>query len=365
MYGSKVRQVCDLAEGLDKEMFEVEIGALDTDDEARDEIIKLGITPQQIRVCPPRSLDGKRIIEFVKSPWKLGKGGYHIIHSLLYQSEFIEPLLVKTFTGAKYVYTKTNLEWENHFVNWTLKSKLSDRIVSISGATSQLLEEKGFGSKVERIFLGIDTQLFSDKGASTLREKYHLPIDAVVFGCAAHFLEWKGHLLLIKAFEDLCRVDKRLYLMLAGGSWEEEYYETVKCAIRKSDVSGNILLVGMVSDMPDFYSGIDCFVLPSRNEPFGYVYVEAMSCGRPVIACNAGGPLDIVENGQSGFLVNMGDKQALIEKMKIYANDKSLAKKHGEYARRIVLERFSREVMIQGHERLYLNLAGRGNSTAG
>jgi glycosyltransferase involved in cell wall biosynthesis len=360
MYGSKIRQVCDLAEGIHKELFEVEIGALETSDEARKEIERLGIAPRRIRVCPPRGLDRTRIGEFLRSPFQLGRGRYHIIHSLLYQSEFIEPLLVKTFTGAKYVYTKTNLQWENHAVNWTLKSKLADRIVSISGATRRLLEEKGFGKKVENIFLGIDTQLFSDRRTSALREKQGLPVDAVVFGCAAHFLEWKGHLLLIKAFEDLCRMDKRLYLILAGGSWGDEYYESVQRTIEESDVSGNIRVIGTVSDMPDFYSGIDCFVLPSRNEPFGYVYVEAMSCGKPVIACRAGGPLDIVEHGRSGFLVDINDRQALSERMMAYARDRSLGKQHGERARCVVLERFSKEGMIKEHEKLYLSLAGGG-----
>ncbi len=46
----------------------------------------------------------------------------------------------------------------------------------------------------------------------------------------------------------------------------------------------------------------------------------------------------------------------LSESMMVYANDKALAKKHGEWARRIVEKRFSREAMVKGHERLYLSL---------
>lgn len=359
MYGSKVRQVCDLINGLDRSVFDVEIGALEVKNEARPEIDKLGVPCHEIRVYPPRYPDPRRILGFMRSPLQLREGHYDIVHSLLYQSICIEPLLVKGLTNAKYVYTKTNLQWENHRLNWRLKSQLADVIITISSATKALLENEGFSRKTTNIYLGIDTDVYSDRGISTLKMRCNIPSNGFVFGCAAQFVEWKQHLLLIRAFEDVYRQNEKVFLILAGPNHADGYYESVRRSVGASNARKHIFLVGTVTDMPDFYAGIDVFVLPSRNEPFGYVYIEAMSCGRPVIACAAGGPLDIIENGTSGFVVPAEGIGELGRHMSQYAANPDLANEHGRNGRRIVEERFSNTVMVREHERLYNELLGR------
>lgn len=356
MYGSKIRQLCDLVAGLDKDIFEIDICAFDIDNEAVKEVSGLGVPYFQLRLQPPRPPSAARLIQFLNAPFLLHSGRYDLIHSLCYQSIFIEPLIVKIFTQAKYIYTKTNLEWDNHKLNWYLKSKLSDRIISISGATDELLTTRDFGGKTSTIFLGIDTDTFAPQRDVTLRHAHMVPEHAVVFGCAAQFVEWKEHLTLIKAFDKLSRSYPDIYLFLCGPDHNDAFYASVLRAIANSRYADHIKLLGTIDDMPKFYSNIDCFVLPSRNETFGYVYVEAMSCAKPVIACRAAGPLDIIKEGETGYFVEMSNYSDLAEKMQKYLKSKPTITAHGNAARERVLHLFSKEVMARQHQALYLSM---------
>ncbi len=358
MYGSKVRQLHDLIEGLDRSLFEIEVGALAIGDEATEEIVSLGVNCFELRFFPPRRPVINKFAKFFYSPYVFFRKDYALVHSLCYQSMFTEPLLVKWFSKGKYIYTKTNLEWDNHPINWHWKTRLADKVISISHVTDQLLAEKGFGNKTEKIFLGIDTKLFSasDKKREMLRSQHGIPSKAVVFGCAAQFVEWKDHMGLVSAYEKLCENHENVYLFFCGGHHNDDYYRRCVERVEASPAKSRIKLLGTVADMPGFYSAIDCFVLPSKNEPFGYVYIESMSCKRPVIACRASGPLDIIEEGKSGFFVEIGASDDLASKMERYIKNRDILAEHGTSARVRVERFFSTEAMVRKHETLYRHL---------
>jgi len=358
MYGSKVRQVCDLANGLDRSRFEIEICGLDFGDEATNEIAALNVPFYQLRLLPPRDLKARSFGQFLASPWQLRKRRIDIVHSLLYESIFLESAIVKAATPAKYMYTKTNLAWDNHGLNWSLKSRLADVIVSISRATDDVLNRHGFGTKTRKIFLGIDTDQFrfSPDKRVALRNNLNIGTEALVFGCAAQFVEWKEHLTLIDAFDRIAANDHRLHLAFCGPNHSDDYYRTCLKRIETSPCRDRIHLLGTIQDMPSFFSAIDCFVLPSRTEPFGYVFVEAMSCGRPNIGCRAYGPLDIIVENETGLFCNASDPENLAARMKLYLDQPHLLKLHGEAGRKRAIEIFSKQAMVCNHQDLYLEL---------
>jgi glycosyltransferase involved in cell wall biosynthesis len=177
--------------------------------------------------------------------------------------------------------------------------------------------------------------------------------------CAAQFIEIKEHLATVRAFESVADVDPRVYLLLCGLNHRDEYYRRCETYIAASRHAGRIRLVGNVADMQGFYSAIDVFVLPSRFEAFGYVYVEAMSCERPAIACRAGGPAEIVVDGRTGYLCEISSSIDLVEKMKRYASSRELAAQHGRAARARVVAEYSKQVMVRRSEEFYLRTLGR------
>lgn len=358
MYSSQVRNLCDLVSMLDKDRFDIEIGALATGDEAHGEVAKLGVKVYRLRLLPTRKFSFSNLVDFAKSPFIIAFKQYDLVHSLLYQAPFTEPFFFKLLTKTKYVYTKSNLEWGNHPTNWRWKSRLSDRIVSISAATDQLLDEQGFGDKKAKIFLGIDTGHFrhSDSSRVELRERHGIPADAIVFGCAAQFIEWKEHLTVFRAFSKLAEKYPNIYLLYCGPNHNDAYYHEVVGEIESSRFSDRVRLLGTLSDMPGFYSAIDCFVLASRFETFGYVYVEAMSCHRPVIGCRAAGPLEIIAEGETGYFSKMSDPDDLSVQMERYLSAPQLIGYHGGAARKRAVEIFSKEAMARKTQELYLEM---------
>ena len=93
-------------------------------------------------------------------------------------------------------------------------------------------------------------------------------------------------------------------------------------------------------DLPALYNQAGVFVFPSHVEAFGLTCVEAMSCGRPVVAtCLASGP-ELVEDGVSGLLADPRDPHDLASKVCIMLDDPNLAGRMGIAARQHVLERF-------------------------
>jgi len=74
-------------------------------------------------------------------------------------------------------------------------------------------------------------------------------------------------------------------------------------------------------EMPDVYRASDVFVLPSENETFGQVFIEAMSCGLPVIGTKVGGIPEIISDSYNGYLIQPNDASMLAQRIEKLVND--------------------------------------------
>jgi len=360
--GSQARRTYDLISKLDRELFEISIGVMAFGDESAPEVKKLNVPCFQLRLQPSRSLDLHKTASFLSGPFKLIGKRFDIVHSLLYQSYFTEPLLVKTLLGAKYIYVKSNLEWQNHPLSWRLRTKLADKVICQSRAGMNLLAEQGFAARSTLIFNSVDTAHFtaSEEKRDALRRRLKLSSEAFVFGCAAQFIPSKDHPTLIRAFGRIAARHPDVALLLCGEDHGDDYHSSV---LEEIDALGEarkrLFLLGAVSDMPGFYSAIDCMALPTNKENFGNVFTEAMSCGRAVISGRTGGPLDIIAHGETGYLVDLGSVDDLEAKMESYAANPVLALEHGARGRLDVEARFSLERYAAEIQGLYLSVLGR------
>jgi glycosyltransferase involved in cell wall biosynthesis len=96
-----------------------------------------------------------------------------------------------------------------------------------------------------------------------------------------------------------------------------------------------------------FYNAADIFVMPSRQEGFGIVFLEAMASGLPVIAGRCGGAPEVVAEGTTGFLVEPSDPDALAARLAALLDQPELRRRMGEAGRRRVAEHFSFEAFQQ------------------
>jgi hypothetical protein len=113
------------------------------------------------------------------------------------------------------------------------------------------------------------------------------------------------------------------------------------------NVSRRIHFHGRVEEdrLLEFYRDCDLFVAPSRYESFGLVFLEAMVFGKPVIACGAGGAVEVVNQGKTGLLVATGNASELQAAIEVLVKDKVLRTRMGLAGRTRFEERFSAEAM--------------------
>src|SRR4051794_1227468 len=131
-------------------------------------------------------------------------------------------------------------------------------------------------------------------------------------------------------------------LVLVGGypgEWEGEHPADAIVRTGAEDV----FLAGWHGhdELPAFLNAADVVVLPSVREQFGQVLVEGMACGRPAIAVDAYGPGEIVEDGETGWLVEPDDRDGLAAALADAVDRPDERRRRGERAREVALERYS------------------------
>jgi glycosyltransferase involved in cell wall biosynthesis len=96
-----------------------------------------------------------------------------------------------------------------------------------------------------------------------------------------------------------------------------------------------------VADVVPFLQAADLFVLPSEREGLSNSMLEAMSCGLPVVATNVGGALDVIRDGQNGFLVPVDDRNAFEKTLLTVLRDPWLRRTIGAESSRSILKQYS------------------------
>ena len=107
------------------------------------------------------------------------------------------------------------------------------------------------------------------------------------------------------------------------------------------------------SDIRDYLSVADLLLLPSLTESFGLVALEAMACEVPVIATRVGGIPELVEEGETGYLFDVGDCEGMADAAISILRDPGLHKRMGERGREVAVLRFANENIIPQYEALY------------
>jgi len=141
-------------------------------------------------------------------------------------------------------------------------------------------------------------------------------------------------------------------IIVGGGPLEGELREWISRLNLEEYV---VLLTEPIpnEEMTKVYSGCDLFVLPSIVEPFGRVILEAMACKKPVVATRVGGPLDIVVDGRTGYLVDKGDPCQLASRVSELLQDEGKARLFGEAGRRRVLETYDWKNIAERYIEIY------------
>lgn len=224
-------------------------------------------------------------------------------------------------------------------------SFLTKKIVAVSNRVKMSLVSymSFYKNKIEILENGVE-----------INENFKIPKknnDTVVILSVGNLFKKKGCILLIESFKDL-RVKKcNCKLYVVGEGPERSPMEDF---IEKHNLGGNVVLVGDATkkQLENFYKNSDIFVLSSYWEGFPNVLLEAMSYGLPPIATRVGGAENIIEEGVSGFLVEVGNKDELIQSLLILLQNAEKRENIGRNARQRIINNYSLKIHIKKLKKL-------------
>lgn len=143
-------------------------------------------------------------------------------------------------------------------------------------------------------------------------------------GFLGRFVPKKGVQVFIQALLHL-REQNIAFKALIGGDGPQK--ENLLAQVKEAGLENEIEFLGWVEDKQDFFDKLDIFCLPSFQEPFGLVLLEAMSYGTPVVSTNASGPAAIATQDRDVLFTNIGTPQEMSKNLKRLIEDKHLREK--------------------------------------
>ncbi|MBK6750380.1 MAG: N-acetyl-alpha-D-glucosaminyl L-malate synthase BshA [Acidobacteria bacterium] len=129
-------------------------------------------------------------------------------------------------------------------------------------------------------------------------------------------------------------------------------------------MNGNVVYVGKQANIADYLGVADVFLLPSELESFGLAALEAQACEVPVIATRIGGIPEVVNDGETGFLSDVGDVEKMsVDTLKLL-NDEDMRRAFGERGRELAISRYSTEKIIPQYIAFYEKIVKKAKAAA-
>lgn len=196
-------------------------------------------------------------------------------------------------------------------------------------------------TRLHAIPCGVDLALFAPSDRAAARKALNLPADAPLIVAAARIEPLKDLGTAVRATGLLAGFGiPDAHLLVAGGPVTGAVgageMEHLGAAATESGLDGRLRLLGAVAqdDLPRYMAAADVVIVPSLYESFGMVALEALACGRPVVASAAGGLKLTVHDGENGYLAPVGDAPAFAARLATIVRNPVLARHMAMRARR-------------------------------
>lgn len=207
-------------------------------------------------------------------------------------------------------FSQTNLRLAIWFAN-----QFASLVIANSAATQQAFIQAGGKAEIIKVvYNGFEPKSYSSSisAVSELRQQLNLA-DQFVVGHFSRLSPWKGQHVLIEA---LTHCPETVTVLLVGDALfgEQDYVEQLHQQVEQLGLGDRVRFLGFRSDVPQLMSMCNLVAHTSTApEPFGRVIVEAMLCGTPVVAAAAGGVVELIEHGKTGWLMPPSDALKLAD----------------------------------------------------
>ena len=307
----------------------------------------------------------KDIMALFELIYVIKKYRYDIVHTHNSKAGFIGRLAAKICGTPLVIHTVHGFAFHDFERPWRRKlfiflerlaAKWADKLIVISNPLKDWGLRLGIGKKEQYVLIysGIEIDKFKvNIDVNKKKEEFGIRPDELVVGVVAKLWEGKGHECVLKAVKDVIKKVPNVRFMFVG---EGYLYRSLKELRDKLGLADYVIFTGFRKDIPEITSIFDVAVLASYFEGLGRVILEAMVCGKPVVATKVGGIVDIVEDAVTGLLVPPNNQVALSGALVKLLSNEDLRKKIGENAKKRIDERFSSQAMVDKIHLLYNSL---------
>lgn len=228
---------------------------------------------------------------------------------------------------------------------------ISDRIITVS---EELIDDlrrwygEQIATKAVPVFNSIDSEVFRPNLDLRwkLRRKLGVQDDEILLMTSGTLNKEKGHHLAIKSLSYIRSNLPNIKLMIVGSG---EFQTSLEKQIQENGLQASIIFTGFVPnhDMVKYYNAADIYLMPTlRIEGLPFVLLEAMSCGKPVVASRRGGNTSLLSHGENGFLIQPGNISQLVHYLMLMFKDEGITKRLSHSARETILENFTIDKMV-------------------
>lgn len=226
----------------------------------------------------------------------------------------------------------------------------SDTVTAVSKhlveETHRLVETE---KQIETVYNFVDERVYFKHDANYLKNQYGIEDDEKVIIHVSNFRKVKRVPDVIEAF-DLIQKKVKAKLLLVGDGPEI----TVVCRkVKEKGLEDHVHFLGKQENIEEILSFSDLKLLLSEKESFGLVLLEAMACGVPCIGTNIGGIPEVIEDGKTGYLCELGDVASVAEKAIMLLKDEELHKKYSNHAIYRTEALFSSKQIVDQYEQIY------------
>jgi glycosyltransferase involved in cell wall biosynthesis len=231
------------------------------------------------------------------------------------------------------------------------KYRQVDMFICASEAIRQMLLKDGIPpARAVTVHEGIDLGRVASAAPANLHEELWLPHGSPIVGNVAALVPHKGQKHLIDAAALVVRHVPDARFVIAG---EGELRASLEQQIRHLNLEKHVLLAGFRPDVLSLHKAFDLFVMSSVTEGLGTSLLDAMACGKPIVATRAGGIPEVVQDGVTGILVPPRDHEAMAAAIVTLLKDEALRRAMGAEGLSLANARFSAERMVQDTVRVY------------
>ncbi len=285
----------------------------------------------------------------------------NLIHPHDYKSDLFCYLLSLSLRNRPLTLISTAHNWAMMGLRGEIYKRLDlfvmrrfDHLIAVSDATKSAMIDAGLSpGKITVLHNAIDTTAWAPRTTSTFRSEFGLEGVFPLIGYIGRITEEKDLQTWLRVAANIAwQYPEARFVIVGDGATARLQTELEELATRLK-IAERVVFTGYRQDLQNIYAALDVFFMTSCREGLSNSILEAMAMGLPVVATDVGGTKELIEDGDSGYLLPVGDSTGMTAALLKLLGDQRLRWRMALAARKRVEERFSFQVRLRRIEDLY------------